>query len=313
MRSSRFLALSLGVALLLAGCGKNGADRKLNTDVNFATRSASGSAVAGSSSSGFADFLRPGTQSGSVSSGAMFFSLSSSSLPPFAMGMSSSSASAMGMPMGSGGVLPGMNMVAPGAYVKVHVDADKGTARPSDTVYYTVTVKNQSPIRIGAFQAILSFSPSQLSIVESDGQNQLDSVQWNVDGLDPGMKRALRVRAQVVSNVQPGDAIQVSAIATVNNFVQESTGSAQVTVTSGQAPVVQNPSPAMEPGTPDTVVMPAPLPHTGPGDFTGPLEDTRAFLFPSSGEGGVAIPAMFWLSVAAVGLGFGARMGKKIL
>jgi hypothetical protein len=299
MRTSRLLALSLGMALVLAGCGKNGAGRDLNTGVNFATRSASGSAVSVSSSSSVA------TMSGS----APYFSLgsSSSSVPPFAMGASSSASALL---LGTGAALPGMNAVAPGQYVKVHVDADKGNVAASDTVYYTVTVKNQSPIRMGAFQAILSFSPAQLSIIESDGQNQLDSVQWTIDGLDPGMKRALRVRAQVVSNVQNGDSIQVHAIATVNNFVQESTGMAQVTV--GGA--VTAATPGNEVTMPVETQPQTSLPHTGPGDYSGPLENTRRFLLPlGSAQGAGAVPAAFWFSVALLGIAGGMQLGKKML
>lgn len=175
------------------------------------------------------------------------------------------------------------------ASVQLQVESDRTEVRAGDAVYYTVTVRNTSQATLDNFQVVYTFSPSQISILETDGVPSADHVLWTVSSLAPDQKRALRLRAQVVASLQHGDIIRGTAIATINGAVQPVSALSQVSV-------IQN------------------LPMTGAGDNTGPLENTRRFLSPFRGsKGSSAIPMAVWTATILMGLGMGGALAKKYL
>lgn len=134
------------------------------------------------------------------------------------------------------------------------LEADSTEVRPGSAVYQTVTVKNTSTVAVQDIKVKYAFSPTQQSIVESDGEKYADYVTWHIDSLEPGRKRALRVRTRIVSELRGGEAIWANATVMVGTAVA-STSTVQLHVSQ-------------------------PLPPTGAGDGTRPVEDVTRFLRP---------------------------------
>ena len=170
--------------------------------------------------------------------------------------------------------------------VKIHVDADRSEARPGDSVYYTVTIRNTSTTTLSGIQATYAFAPGQLTVLEADGVVYADRVQWTLDNLQADQRRALRFRAQVNADLTHGEVVRTTAIATVPNSNP---------VTAGfDLRIIQV------------------LPATGLGDGVSPLENTRRFLTPFGGsEGHSAIPAILWTAMIVMGVAVGGKVGKR--
>ncbi len=169
--------------------------------------------------------------------------------------------------------------------IKVHIDADKSDARPGDPIFFTVTLKNLSAATISNFSVLYSYAPAQLAVLESDGESLNGSVRWTIDTLQPGQKRALRIRTQLSPLLQQGDDVHATAIATVNGVAQESAGSFDIRA------ITQ-------------------LPTTGPSDNLLPLENTSRYLFPMSGNS-TAVSATVWAAIIVLGVTVASAARRK--
>jgi hypothetical protein len=139
--------------------------------------------------------------------------------------------------------------------IKVHIDSDRQEVHPGDDVTVTVTVKNLTAKTLDHFQVLFSFPADKLTVVETDGEAQGTGVQWTVDDLEAGQKRALRLRAIVSASLLHGDTIAGTVVTTYDGQVEPQSASLQLEV-------IEH------------------LPATGAGNGTDPVEDTGRFLRP---------------------------------
>ncbi len=160
----------------------------------------------------------------------------------------------------------------------IRLNQSQGEAQPGDTVFYTILLRNASDQPVQGAQVTFQYPVSQLSVSGVQGAQQSDGqMQWSVD-IAPHQQRVLRVSGRVDPSAAQGSQIvtsaQVAGAATVRSVA--------------------------------VLSILSKLPKTGAG-YTGPLENTAAFLSPmASGS-----PAMLWFALACVGVTAGSLIGRR--
>lgn len=302
VRPIRLSAL-LGVCvatLLVASCsggGRGGAGG--GSPVLGSGATATGSSVSSSTFQYFrrSSFSAPAVRTSSSSSVKSAIAAVAGSSARSSVRLSSSSVSARSSSRSSvaGKPLPPVSstrrvydLTAPAATgnAEIQIAPDRREATAGGLIGFTVTVRNASKTALKDVPVVFSFSPAQLTIVKSDGKNSVDTVQWTIKALGAGQKRALRVSVRVTDGQPVLETIRVSATATV--------GGAELSASSDLSLLTS-------------------LPNTGPGDFAGPLENTRRFLSPYGSSPAAAIPAIVWAATILCGLGLGVRAARRFI
>ncbi len=291
VRPIRLSAL-LGVCvatLLVASCsggGRGGAGGGSSVLGSGSTASGSGSSV---SSSAFQYFRRSSFSVLAVRTS------SSSSVKSAIAAVAGSSARSSSRSSVAGKPLPPVSstrrvydLTAPAATgnAGIQIAPDRREATAGGLIGFTVTIRNASKTALKDVPVVFSFSPAQLTIVKSDGKNGVDTVQWTIRALGAGQKRALRVSVRVTDGQPVLETIRATATATV--------GGAPLSASSDLSLLTS-------------------LPNTGPGDFAGPLENTRRFLSPYGPSSAAAIPAIVWAATIVCGLALGVRAARRFI
>lgn len=282
MRIFQLLVLACGMVLLLTACDSstsdtadNGASSSGRTVVREGRSSAENVSAASVSSSA-------ASAHGTSSAPAPFFSQnrtssSAASIPAATF----SSASAFDS---SSSLSADTSVLA--SRVKLFVEADRTEVRPGDSITLVVTVKNISSSTIANMQVVTSYVPGQLVVAETAGA-QAGNAVWTIESLEPDQKRVLRIPVTVAATLAEGGLIRTNTIVAINNVVEPQAYPYQL-----------------------SIVTQLPLPHTGAGDATSPLENTRRFLTPL--RAGSSIPLVVWTAVVVMGIALGSSMSKRL-
>ncbi len=175
------------------------------------------------------------------------------------------------------------------ALVSVQKYSDRTEAHPGEQISYTVTVRNVSGVTASTITVEDTYPSSQMTIADpGSGILSGTSIIWTIASLAPNEVRTFTYRANLSQNLSQGTQVQNSVRVTGGNL--GSGGNAASTV---------------------QIILTTPLPRTGAGDFTGPLENTRRFLSPISGAQAGGIPAVVWSSVLLMGAAVGGRFGRR--
>ncbi len=276
MRTFRFALIACAILLILTACSGGRTPGATSTGTGSSVRSVSREGRVSSrpvSREGrFSSRAASSVRSLSTSKGAPFFTLQSSSSRSVSSAITREAVSSAPTQPVTGGL-------------KIHMDADRGEARAGDTLSYIITLKNTSASVLPEFPVTFGYVPAQLTVLESDGTTGAGTIQWIVSDLQPGQKRALRLRIAVSASLAHGEQVRTSVSAAV--------GTAGPQTASSLVAIINR------------------LPATGLSDNTGPLENTRRFLSPFRTAS--SIPAIVWASTLVMGLALGASVAKKYL
>lgn len=181
-------------------------------------------------------------------------------------------------------------VVPRGGSLSIRKYADRSEANPGDSLTYTIMLRNESNTDVRNVR-IQDSLPTDFTVTDpGTGVLTGGGIDWHFNTLAAGEARSVTYYGSLSRALRAGDSVVNTARATADNVDAVPTAVSNVTILGTYQP----------------------LPQTGPGDYTGPLQNLHGFLQPFGGATS-SVPGLIWMTIMLFGGALGIRIGKRYM